>query len=294
MEISGEEAISAVLVLTASVFVRRERAPGRQFLRHLGKLIVTEPPLRDVIWMLVFLLPVPIRWKAHWGATRMAQYLVGVLAAADEARREGVDAISVIEFGVAAGEGLRSLEKHAEAVERATGVKIAVYGFDTGHGLPALTGDYRDHPDIWRPGDYPMAYASLAETLTSRTKLVLGDVKSTVPLFVAEGAAPAIGFISFDLDLYSSTREALKVLSLPGRRTLNRVFLYFDDINNYWSHSYAGERLAIREFNDANESMKIDRWFDVDMWRPFASRQPRLRQMFIGHDLEAISKSRIR
>src|SRR5205809_7712868 len=60
MEISGEEAISAVLVLAASVFVRREKAPGRQFLRHLGKLIAMEPPLRDLIWMPVFLPPVPI------------------------------------------------------------------------------------------------------------------------------------------------------------------------------------------------------------------------------------------
>jgi hypothetical protein len=55
-------------------------------------------------------LPAPIRWKALWGATQMAQYLVGVLAAADQARREGVEAISVIEFGVASGEGLKLIE----------------------------------------------------------------------------------------------------------------------------------------------------------------------------------------
>jgi hypothetical protein len=252
-----------------------------------------EPPLRDVIWFLLFLLPAPIRWKALWGATQMAQYLVGVLAAADEAHREGVDAISVIEFGVASGEGLRLLEKHADAVERATGVRIAVFGFDTGTGLPAPIGDYRDHPDIWQPGEFQMAHSSLAEKLTNRTKLVLGNVQTTVPLFVAEGTAPPVGFISFDLDFYSSTCDALKVLSLPGKRTLNRVFLYFDDINNYWSHSYAGERLAIREFNEANESIKIDRWFGINVWRPFQEQQPRLRQMFIAHDLEAISKSRV-
>jgi hypothetical protein len=252
-----------------------------------------EPPLRSLIWILLFLLPVTVRWKAHWGAAPMAQYLVGVLAAADHARRQGVEAISVIEFGVATGAGLRLLERHAAAVERATGVRIAVYGFDTGSGLPTLIGDYRDHPDTWRPGDYSMAGSGLAETLTSRTTLVLGDVAATVPRFVAEGAAPPIGFIAFDLDLYSSTREALKVLALSGKRTLSRVFLYFDDICNTASHSYAGERLAIREFNDANASVKIDRWYDVDLWRPFADRQPRLRQMFIAHDLEAISRSRV-
>jgi hypothetical protein len=276
-----------------TIFFRRSRERGRQFLEHLVKAIAMEPPLRTVIWFLVFLLPVPVRWKAQWGAAQMAQYLVGVLAAADHARRQGIDAISVIEFGVATGVGLRLLERHAAAVERATGVKIAVYGFDTGSGLPTLIGDYRDHPDTWEPGAYSMAGTGLAETLTSRTTLVLGDVAATVPRFVAEGGAPPIGFISFDLDLYSSTREALKILTLPGKRTLSRVFLYFDDICNTWSHSYAGERLAIREFNEASEPVKIDRWFDVDLWRPFADRQPRLRQMFIAHDLEAISRSRV-
>src|ERR1043166_30131 len=272
---------------------RRGSQRGRQFLEHVVKAVAMEPPLRSVIWFLLYLLPAPIRWRAQWGAVRLGQYLVGVLAAADHALSQGVDAISVIEFGVADGEGLRLLEKHAAAVERATGVRIAVYGFDTGGGLPDLIGDYRDHPDAWRPGDYSMAGSALAEKLSSRTKLVLGDVKTTVPQFVAEGAAPPIGFIAFDLDLYSSTRDALKVLSLPGKRTLTRVFLYFDDICNTFSHSYAGERLAIREFNEANESVKIDRWFDVDLWRPLADRQPRLKQMFIAHDLEAISRSRV-
>lgn len=285
MNISAEE---------QTFLIRREKRPGRQFLRHLFKAIAMEPPLRDVIWMLLFLLPVPVRWKALWGATQMGQYLVGVLAAADQARREGVSSIAVIEFGVASGQGLKLLEKHADAVERATGVKIAVYGFDTGSGLPSPIGDYRDHPDAWQPGEFDMDVDSLAATLSSRTKLVLGNVKTTVPQFVAEGKAPPIGFISFDLDFYSSTREALKVLSLPGKRILNRVFLYFDDINNFWSHSWAGERLAIREFNDVHEWIKIDRWFDLDVWRPFPEQQPRLKQMYVAHDLQAISKSRVR
>jgi hypothetical protein len=283
-----------ISVAEPSLLTRREKRPGRQFLRHLFKAIAMEPPLRDVIWALLMVLPAPIRWKALWGATQMAQYLVGVLAAADQARREGVEAISVIEFGVASGEGLKLLEEHAEAVERATGVRIAVYGFDTGSGLPPPIGDYRDHPDAWQPGEFQMDYSSLAAKLSSRTRLVLGNVTTTVPQFVAEGGAPRIGFISFDLDFYSSTRDALKVLSLPGKRTLSRVFLYFDDINNYWSHSYAGERLAIHEFNEANESIKIDRWFGIDVWRPFLEQQPRLRQMYIAHDLEAISRSRVR
>ena len=44
--------------------------------------------------------------------------------------------ISVIEFGVAGGAGLLSLERTAELVEARTKVQRGVHGFDTGVGLP--------------------------------------------------------------------------------------------------------------------------------------------------------------
>jgi hypothetical protein len=59
-----------------------------------------------------------------------------VLYAADQARREGHTVIAVIEFGVAEGRGLLALEAHAAAVERVTGIRIHVYGFDSGGGMP--------------------------------------------------------------------------------------------------------------------------------------------------------------
>src|SRR6185503_9399850 len=93
---------------TPTVPVRRKTDAGRRPLMHLLKLIAMEPPFRTLIWFLVFLLPVRVRWKALWGAASRAQYLVGILAAADQARRQGVSAISVIEFGVERGDGLRA------------------------------------------------------------------------------------------------------------------------------------------------------------------------------------------
>jgi hypothetical protein len=48
----------------------------------------------------------------------------------------GHERISVIEYGVAGGNGLRMLEEHAKKIESILGVKIEVYGFDTGKGLP--------------------------------------------------------------------------------------------------------------------------------------------------------------
>ena len=73
--------------------------------------------------------------KALWDTVDMPQYLFEVLYAAEQGRREEHSAISAIEFGVAEGYGLLTLQNHAAGVERHTGIRVCVYGFDTGTRL---------------------------------------------------------------------------------------------------------------------------------------------------------------
>jgi hypothetical protein len=148
-----------------------------------------------------------MRTKAEWDAVVRPNYLVGVLYAAGQAEEEGVKEISVVEFGVAGGNGLLALQSYAAAVEKETGVKICVWGFDNGEGLTKLCGDHRDHPDRYTEGEYAMERTRLTSRLSSRTKLILGDVGQTVQAFVKEASYPPIGFISVDLDLYSSSKH---------------------------------------------------------------------------------------
>jgi hypothetical protein len=255
----------------------------------LLKCLMREPPFRSLFWALFRLAPVSLRLKAEWSATQRPQYLVGLLEAADQAIRQGVPEIAAIEFGVASGRGLLILEKHAASVEQETGVRIRVFGFDTGQGHPELIGDHRDHPDRWRAGDYPMDEASLRLRLGDRTTLLIGNVSQTVPAFVSNKDNPPVGFAAFDMDLYSSTREALKLFADPKRRMLHRVPLYFDDIMSVETNAFAGERLAITEFNASSEAVKIDTWHGLERWRPFPEHIW-LKQMFLAHDLEAISR----
>jgi hypothetical protein len=169
-------------------------------------------------------------------------------------------------------------------------VTIRVFGFDNGPaGLPAFIGDHRDHPDAWQPGDYPMDEVTLRGRLAPRTELILGNVADTVPAFVRAGSAPPVGFISVDVDLYSSTMQALQVLALPGRKLLRRTFIYFDDVDLPVSHRFAGELLAIDDFNRANQSIKIDRLHGFNIGRPFPEKEY-LNMMYVAHDLAAISK----
>ena len=182
------------------------------------------------------------------------QYAWGVVQGAALARVLGMARVSVIEFGVAGGHGLLALECAAAGAEALTGVRIDVFGFDTGSGLPRPV-DYRDQPNMWFEGQLPMDHRRLAAAL-SRASLRLGPVDQTVPRFLAGRAAP-VAFVSFDLDLYSSTRDALALFRADHRLLLPRVLCYFDDIFGYSYNDYCGERLAIREFNEKSATRKI-------------------------------------
>ena len=251
--------------------------------------LLEEPPFRLASYFFVKHFAKSIRVVERWGAVSRPHYLAGVLAAADQAVREGVKEISVFEFGVAGGNGLLALQACADAVERETGVKIQVFGFDTGAGLPDPCKDYRDHPDQWRAGDYRMDVQALQKRLMKRNSLVLGNVRDTVPVFAAEGHPP-VGFVSCDVDLYSSSRDVLQILSHPRQKKLQRVFLYFDDVDFTFNHRFAGELLAIQEFNQSNDLIKIDRWRGIRKGRVF-SEEPWLDSMFVAHDLAAINQT---
>lgn len=173
--------------------------------------------------------------------------------AATEAVALGYSSISVIEFGVAGGNGLVELERICEHIEKRLAITIAIFGFDSGTGLPPPT-DYRDAPYKWNQGDYRMDRHALERRL-SRAKLVLGDVAETVPEFVSTFSPPPLGAVMFDLDYYSSTTHALQVLEASSDHLLPRVYCYFDDLGVIPS---LGVPLAIGELNGRLEGARLE------------------------------------
>jgi hypothetical protein len=177
------------------------------------------------------------------------QYAYGVKQAVYLASKLNYKKVSVIEFGVATGAGLLVLESYARQLGKKAGVEVEVYGFDTGSGLPEVS-DYRDLGYVWKRGAYQMDVDGLKARLKS-AKLILGNVSQTVPEFLRSDHAP-IGFISFDLDYYSSTTAAFAIFQGADRTLLPRVLCYFDDVvsDGHQLHcDRVGEQLAIDEFN---------------------------------------------
>src|SRR5580658_9317485 len=119
--------------------------------RLLARL--TKIPGARSLWTRFPIGSVPTRVK--YGIFDRPHYAYGVYSAADLAKRLGLDAIQVIEFGVAGGNGLVALEAIATAVETDLGIRIHVCGFDSGGGMPAPV-DYRDLPHVWDQGFFAM------------------------------------------------------------------------------------------------------------------------------------------
>jgi hypothetical protein len=192
-------------------------------------------------------------------------YTWGALQAVYLARTIGVDRVSLIEFGVAGGNGLIALERAAEMLEREFEVGVDVYGFDSGCGLPQPT-DYRDLPNLFSEGSFPMNEKELRARL-KRANLILGLVKETIPAFIASKPAP-VAFISFDLDLYSSTTQTFRLLEADTSLLMPRIHCHFDDILGFTHADHNGERLAITEFNASNPNRKISPIYGLRHYLP--------------------------
>jgi hypothetical protein len=182
-----------------------------------------------------------------------------LLDAAQRAASLGLRRVAVLEFGVASGAGLLNICENAQRVTKATGVEFEVYGFDTGGGLPPPR-SYRDHPELYQSGDFPMDLDGLRAKLPTFAQLILGDVADTVPKFLAKAAAAPIAYVAIDVDYYWSAVEALRVFTGGPARYLPLVNVYLDDCHSPYHNEDCGELLACSEFNQEQSMRKIHQY----------------------------------
>jgi hypothetical protein len=216
----------------------------------------------------------------------------GILAAADLARELGIPEVTLVEFGVAAGAGLLNMCAIAERATRETGVAFRIVGFDTGKGMPRPE-SYRDHPELYQEGDFPMDEAALRHALPGNARLVLGELKDTVPEFLRSVPREApIGLVVVDVDYYSSTRDALAVFEGAPEQYLPRTQVYLDDVENPSHNSWCGERRAVLEFNETHELRKIEQHAFLRGYRIFRNARW-IDHMFTLHVLDHPTRNRL-
>lgn len=193
----------------------------------------------------------PLYWKADQQSR--PHYYFAARLAGKQAERLGYDKVSLIEFGVAGGRGLVALEELVEDLEEEFDISYEIYGFDLGSGIPSPE-SYKDSPYFWDRGHYEMD-VELLQSKLNRAELVLGDVENTVPEFIPKYNPAPVGGIYVDLDYYSSTKNALKILDVDGEYISPRVPMYFDDVMGGSSLRMTvpqiGEEKTIEEYNES-------------------------------------------
>ena len=222
------------------------------------------------------------QYQERLGLLKPAWTAYGLLMAVRTAKKYGVDSISVAEFGVANGRGLKRMSALADRLSNQSGVEIAVYGFDTGEGLPQIQ-DYRDHPEEFAGGDFPMQEIdSLRRDLGGRAELIIGDIREISDLTEVIGDKP-LGFASVDVDIYSSTKAVLRLVGeCPSEALLPTTSLHFDDVWAGIHYSrFAGELLAIDEFNQEHQNRGIDVDRHIEYWH--GGRKPWHASMYSLH-----------
>ena len=269
-------------------FVLRRLAQGR-ILRRIALERLCEPAHLNAISLLVHLFG-SFRTKVAFDLIVRQQHAFCLLEAADIAVKLGIPRLTAVEFGVANGTGLMNICSIAERVTRTTGVEFDVVGFDTGAGMPPPI-DYRDHPDLYGEGDYPLQdRGQLLGRLPDNAKILFGDVSATLPEFLLSGPAP-IGFVSIDLDYYSSTKDALHLLTAEDPSLyLPTTLMYIDDLQFREHNAYCGELLAINEFNEEPHLRRITPYNFLRKNRIF-TRARWVDQIFIAHILDHQSRT---
>lgn len=157
------------------------------------------------------------------------------------------------------------MSEYKNEIEKIIDIKIDLVGFDTGKGMPR-TNDYRDFPDKYHEGDFPMIDKDKIKALDC--EMVFGDLKKTIPSYKKKLTKNSpIGFFAMDVDIYSATKNALNLFKESPEFYLPFVFCYFDESSGrHHFTKFAGELLAIDEFNNLNSHKfrKIDN--DRGVW----------------------------
>jgi hypothetical protein len=238
-----------------TLYVAR-RVLNRKQLRKIFVERATEPVHLNLLSLIVAMFG-SYRAKVDFDLVVRQQYAFPILYAADAALKYGLKAVTLIEFGVANGAGLLNMCRIAERTRRATGIEFQVFGFDTGKGMPPAN-DYRDLPEEFQEGDFPMDFEKLQCSLPGFAHLVIGDIEEKLPSFLASLSSDSpIGFVAIDIDYYSSAKKALRILDGAASTYLPVMPIFLDDIAVDGANPWTGELLAVNEYNQKNELRKI-------------------------------------
>ena len=252
--------------------------------KRIYKERLGEPFIYNLISIFIYIFGDFIK-KINYDLVPRHPYAFGINEAFKIAKEENINKIILIEFGVAAGAGLFNMSYIASKLSKIYCIDYEIIGFDSGEGMPEPI-DYKDHPEKYPKGGFPSLLLKESD-LPKKCKIIFGSIQDTLKKFIRdlEKKESKIGFVSVDVDYYTSTKECLNIFLIDKDSYLSKVVTYFDDIYMVDHNIYCGELLAIEEFNDKDSMRKICKMNQLRNTRIFKN-SIYLDQMFFCHILD--------
>jgi len=198
--------------------------------------------------------------KLSYDAVERPGYSYGIMNAVIQAKSLGYSSMSILEFGVASGQGIKVMQKIQREVLKELNFEILIYGFDSSIGLPKST-NIKDQIYFWEESMFTNHNRDYSEIQNNKTQIIIGNVEETASTFIDKFKPPVIGFIAFDLDFYTSTIGAFSLLEkINIDNFLPRVESFMDDTASYnylSANSHTGVLSAIIEFNKRDAEVQI-------------------------------------
>ncbi|MEV6926521.1 class I SAM-dependent methyltransferase [Dactylosporangium sp. NPDC051485] len=221
---------------------------------------VTERESRERLAQLLAETPVPNHYLIDNLPVYLRRQQLSDLLAMDRLYQVAMPVPGVfMEFGVLHGRHLATLTALRGIYEPYNSVR-RIIGFDTFTGFPdispvdqvsasAVVGRFATETDFPQHLRDVLAAHELGEPMghIQRTLVMEGDVRETLPRYLADNPETVIAMAYFDLDLYDSTRETLKlVLPYLSKGSI----LAFDELNH---PKWPGETAALRDVLDLSQ-----------------------------------------
>lgn len=222
---------------------------------------VTERESRERLARLLAETPVPPHYLIDNLPVYLRRHQLSDLLAMDRLYQKAVGVPGVfMEFGVLHGRHLAALTALRGIYEPYNSLR-RIIGFDTFTGFPdispvdevspsAVVGRFATEADFPQHLREVLAAHELDEPLghIQRTLVVEGDVRETLPRYLADNPETVIAMAYFDLDLYESTRETLRTI-IPY--LAKGSILAFDEFTH---PKWPGETVALREVLDLSQT----------------------------------------
>ncbi len=163
---------------------------------------------------------------------------------------------SIAEFGVFNGQGLMTLANISSILEP-NNLNRKIFGFDTFEGFSGVSENDKsmDNTHVKEGGYYCNSYERIQKSINlydenrflghvNKVKLVKGDIRKTLDVFLDENPHVVFSLVYFDMDIYEPTKYTLeKIIS----RIPKNGIIAFDEVNH---ESFPGETVALLETFD--------------------------------------------